>query len=138
MNRLAGVLIGAAIVIAIASFFIANQSNDFIVSTKNLTNNINNTVNETILNNNTNSSNIIIEIKNFAFVPNIITIKKGQTITWINRDQAAHTVTSDTGKELSSRILMENQTYEHKFQFDGTYEYHCEFHKTMKAKVIVE
>jgi len=142
MDKLSGILIGAAIVVAIVSFFFVNQNNDIIISKNNSM--INNSINNSIVNNTNstdniiNTTNITIEIKNSAFIPNIITIKKGQTITWINKDKSTHTITSDSGTELSSRTLMENQTYEHKFQFDGTYEYHCEFHRTMKAKVIVE
>src|SRR5881398_2016520 len=33
-----------------------------------------------------------IEIKDFAFNPQTITVKSGQTITWINRDEEPHTV----------------------------------------------
>jgi len=144
MDKLSGVLIGAAIVIAIISFLFVNHGTD-IVSINNksiVTNPTNTSLNNTDLTNNsvnvTNTANLTIEINNSIYKPSILTIKKGQTVTWINKDKTTHTITSDSGTELSSRILMENQTYEHKFQFDGTYEYHCEINKSMKAKVIVE
>jgi len=144
MDKLSGVLIGAAIVIAIVSFLFVNHGTD-IVSINNksiITNPANTSLNNTDLTNNsvnvTNTANLTIEINNSIYNPSILTIKKGQTVTWINKDKTTHTITSDSGTELSSRILMENQTYEHKFQFDGTYEYHCEINKSMKAKVIVE
>jgi len=35
-----------------------------------------------------------IEIKDFAFNPQNITVKSGEMITWINRDEEPHTVVS--------------------------------------------
>src|SRR5438270_12076924 len=35
-----------------------------------------------------------IEIKDFAFNPKTITVKAGEKITWINRDEEPHTVVS--------------------------------------------
>ena len=35
-----------------------------------------------------------IEIKDFAFNPQTITVKSGEKITWINRDEEPHTVVS--------------------------------------------
>src|SRR5436190_18772630 len=35
-----------------------------------------------------------IEIKDFAFNPQIITVKSGEKITWINRDEEPHTIVS--------------------------------------------
>lgn len=34
-----------------------------------------------------------VEIKNMKFVPDDITVKKGDTIVWVNRDMMAHDVT---------------------------------------------
>jgi plastocyanin len=83
--------------------------------------------------------NYTIEIINFSFEPKELVIKKGDTVKWINKDNSAHTITSDTGNELGSGALIKNETYEHKFSFDGIYNYHCSFHQnTMKGKIIVE
>jgi plastocyanin len=42
----------------------------------------------------TSSKQNTIEIKDFAFNPQTITVKSGQTITWINRDEEPHTTRS--------------------------------------------
>lgn len=78
-----------------------------------------------------------ISIKGFAFSPSTISIKVGDTLTWTNQDSTSHTVTSDSGSELSSATLSQGQTYSHTFNTAGTYSYHCTFHSGMKAKVIV-
>ena len=79
-----------------------------------------------------------IEISNFAFNPSEIKIKKGETVVWINRDSAPHTVTSDSGNEINSPQLSNEQVYSHSFSNTGTFNYYCSVHPSMKATVIVE
>ena len=91
-------------------------------------------------------------IKGFAFSPSTINIKVRDSITWTNQDSASHTVTSDSGSELSasglelksdsgselnSELLSQGESYSHTFNTPGTYSYHCTPHPGMKAKVIV-
>lgn len=78
-----------------------------------------------------------IEIKSFSFLPETLTIKKGETLTWTNKDSAPHTVTSISGSELNSPSLSKDQTYSHTFNTLGTFEYRCNFHTSMKGKIIV-
>ena len=85
---------------------------------------------------NLNSTNIV-ELKGFAFNPPIITIKAGESITWINRDSAKHTVTSETGSELNSNLFGKDESYSHQFNTAGTYEYYCVPHPSMKGTVVV-
>ncbi len=81
---------------------------------------------------------VMLSIKNFAFEPAELKIKKGTTVKWQNFDSAPHDVTSTTGKELGSATLSANDAYEHAFNEPGTFEYYCSIHPRMKAKVIVE
>ena len=78
-----------------------------------------------------------VVMKGFAFNPAELTVKKGTTVTWTNMDSAPHTVTSDSGSELSSATLSNGQSYSHTFTEAGTFAYHCGVHPTMKAKVVV-
>lgn len=79
-----------------------------------------------------------VEIKGFAFNPSEITIKAGESIVWINQDGVSHSVRGDSGNEINSPSLSKGESYEHQFNEAGTYDYHCEPHKYMKGKVIVE
>ena len=79
-----------------------------------------------------------VSIKGFSFSPKTITIKSGTTISWTNEDSAGHTVTSDSGKELDSKLLSKGESYEHTFSNTGTYSYHCIPHPYMKGIIIVE
>ncbi|MFZ1970668.1 MAG: cupredoxin domain-containing protein [Candidatus Nanoarchaeia archaeon] len=88
----------------------------------------------------TNSTNISInqvQIKDFTFSPFQITIKVGDTVTWINLDATPHTITSDTGDELKSPILASESTYSHTFKNAGTYPYHDSINTVIKGNVIV-
>ena len=79
-----------------------------------------------------------VSINNFAFSPETIKIKQGGSLTWTNNDNAPHTVTSDSGNELSSSTLDKGMSYSHTFAQKGTFAYHCSFHSGMKGTVIVE
>lgn len=83
------------------------------------------------------SQNNSVSITNFTFSPATMTVQPGTTVTWTNQDDAAHTVTSDSGNELGSNSLRKGQTYSHKFDKAGTYAYHCSIHPQMKATVTV-
>jgi amicyanin len=82
-------------------------------------------------------SNTNVDIKNFAFKPSEIKIKKGSTIIWTNKDSAQHIIISDSGSEINSPSLSKDQTYAHTFNNIGSFDYHCSIHPSMKAKVIV-
>jgi plastocyanin len=83
------------------------------------------------------SPNTVI-IEGMAFGPDPLTIQKGTTVTWLNKDSVAHTVVetdSQTGPHSST--LSTGQTYKFTFNATGTYSYHCSIHPDMTATVIV-
>ena len=75
-------------------------------------------------------------IQGMAFYPSTITVAAGTTITWTNKDAAAHTVTSTTNV-FNSGSLGTNKTFSFTFATAGTYPYYCTFHPTMTASVTV-
>jgi plastocyanin len=81
------------------------------------------------------SNNVVIQ--NFAFAPGTITVAKGTTVTWSNKDSAAHTVTVDSGNGPQSGELQNGQSYSYKFDQAGKFSYHCKLHQQMKAAVTV-
>ncbi len=76
-----------------------------------------------------------VSIKGFAFTPQEVTIKVGDTVTWTNEDAARHTV---TGGAWDSGDLAQGQNYSRLFAQAGTYDYTCTYHPNMKGKVIVQ
>ena len=77
-----------------------------------------------------------VTIHNFAFGPQVVTVKAGTTVHWTNNDTEAHTVTSDTGA-FKSPVLQPGAGYSFTFTKPGTYSYYCTIHPFMKAKVVV-
>jgi nitrite reductase (NO-forming) len=77
------------------------------------------------------------------FVPDILTVSKGTTVTWTNRDSTLHTVTSgsaesgNSGTEFDSSYLAAGKTFQHQFSTSGTFDYYCTLHPYMKGKVVV-
>ncbi len=58
-----------------------------------------------------------VDIDQFTFLPQRITVKAGTTVTWINEDDVPHTFT---------------------FTTPGTYDYFCSVHPHMTGAVVVE
>ena len=78
-----------------------------------------------------------IEIANFAFNPDNITVKLGTAIVWINEDLNPHTIVSDDG-DFNSNTLNKGDSFSVDFVEYGIFEYHCGIHPYMKGTIIVE
>ncbi len=76
-----------------------------------------------------------VEINNFAFIPDTITVKRGATVTWTQMDSAPHTVKFD---EEESPTLSIGDTWSKTFDKTGDYRYVCGIHPSMKGRVIVK
>jgi plastocyanin len=84
------------------------------------------------------AGSVQVSIKDFAFNPDPVTIKVGESVTWTNEDSAPHTATAKDREILQSGTLNQGDSYTQTFDTPGTYEYFCEFHSNMKGVIIVE
>jgi plastocyanin len=78
-----------------------------------------------------------IEIKDFAFNPQTITVKSGEKITWINRDEEPHTVVSVEKQFKKSTALDTDQQFTITAGAPGTYTYFCSVHPKMTGTIVV-
>jgi len=78
-----------------------------------------------------------VEIMDFAFTPETVTVKVGSAITWTNGDGFAHSVKSADGSFVS-QDLQQGQTYEPTLCTAGTFAYLCGIHNSMTGTVVVE
>jgi plastocyanin len=78
-----------------------------------------------------------VTIENFEFKPPTITISKGGTITWTNKDTALHTATADGG-DFDTSDIAQNESVALTFEESGTFSYICTYHPNMKGTVIVK
>ncbi len=82
-------------------------------------------------------------IENFAFAPATLTIKKGESVEFIQKDAIPHTVTTDPHPlhtqlpGFESSLLSQGQSYIYTFDKAGTWTYHCHPHPTMQGTIVV-
>jgi len=85
----------------------------------------------------TSSKQNTIEIKDFAFNPQTITVKSGEKVTWTNRDEEPHTIVSVKKQFKKSSALDTDQTFTITAGAPGTYTYFCSVHPKMTGTIIV-
>jgi plastocyanin len=77
-----------------------------------------------------------------CFIPDTLTVNVGDTITWYNSDNAAHTATSGSATDgpdgvWDSSAIQVNGSYSVTLVEAGTYPYFCMVHPWMSGTVIV-
>ena len=72
-----------------------------------------------------------------VFSPKSVTITQGDTVKWVNRDNANHQVLADKGQFVSP-ILRPAQTFSFTFQAAGTYTYKDELHPKVTGTIVVK
>ena len=80
-----------------------------------------------------------VTIQNYIFSPADITVKKGSSVTWTNKDIVGYTVTEDddqTGGPASS-VIPQNQMYVFKFNKVGLFHYHDSLDPNITGTVTV-
>lgn len=92
----------------------------------------------------------IVYMKNSVFSPKVLTIKKGDTVKWVNNDTMSHAVTEvkglvdgypdpDKAYFTSDAWMGENDEFSFTFDKVGTWEYACWLHiASMRGTIIVE
>jgi plastocyanin len=84
----------------------------------------------------TNQNRIVI--KDFAFNPQTLTVKAGEKVTWINRDEEPHTVVSVEKQFKKSTALDTDQEFTITAGAPGTYTYFCSVHPKMTGTIVVK
>jgi len=74
-----------------------------------------------------------------SYNPNLIEIKVGDTVTWINSDSSPHTVTSLSSNDsnFDSGVLRNGEAFSFTFDKEGQYSYFCTLHPSMVGTVVV-
>ena len=72
----------------------------------------------------------------FAFDPNSLTIKAGDTVEWTNQTGALHSVTPNKS-EFPGHDIPANGTFSHTFTAASSVAYHCRIHRNMTGTVNV-
>lgn len=78
-----------------------------------------------------------VNIYGSGFSPKSVTVTQGDTVRWVNRDNAHHQVLADKGQFVSP-ILSRNSIFAFTFNAAGTYGYKDELHPKLTGKVVVK
>lgn len=79
----------------------------------------------------------MVSIGQFMFGPERITVKAGDTITWVNVDDSPHQVTVQGETTLRTPVILKGQSTALSFNDVGTYGYICGLHPGMKGQIQV-
>ncbi|MGA7951183.1 MAG: cupredoxin family copper-binding protein [Thiobacillaceae bacterium] len=77
-----------------------------------------------------------VVIEGTRFEPETLTVKRGETVMWINKDPFPHTVTA--AGEFDSHDIPPNRSWRYKAQKPGEYAYSCTLHPNMTGTLKVE
>ncbi len=77
-----------------------------------------------------------VTIQNFAFAPASLPVRRGTTVTWINRDEEPHTVAAGDSS-FRSQTLGTGASFAFTFTKAGSYGYVCTIHPFMHGTVVV-
>lgn len=76
-------------------------------------------------------------IKDFKYVPEVLTVKAGDVVIWKNEDIVPHTATANE-KSFDSKNIGSKASWKYVANKPGNFPYICAYHPTMKAKLIVK
>jgi plastocyanin len=77
----------------------------------------------------------VVEIKDMKFIPEVLEVRKGDQVLWINRDMVIHNVTNKNGGWASPSIPPEKSW---KKTVQTTTAYYCSLHPVMTGKVVAK
>jgi plastocyanin len=79
-----------------------------------------------------------VQIVNFQFTPNTLTVKPGTKVTWTNEDTTVHSI-KDTSPLATpvSQDLAKGNTFSITYEQAGSYSYICGIHQYMSGSVTV-
>ncbi len=77
-----------------------------------------------------------VTIEATSYKPERITVKKGESVTWVNKDPFPHTVTG-AGK-FDSKSIAANGKWTFRTTKTGEFPYICTLHPNMKGTIKVE
>ncbi|MEU4521818.1 cupredoxin family copper-binding protein [Amycolatopsis sp. NPDC024027] len=79
-----------------------------------------------------------VMMQGYAFSPAALTVRVGDTVTWMQHDEAPHdVVTTSAPVAFRSPQLSAGQSWSYTFRQAGTYQYYCSVHPDMRASVTV-
>jgi plastocyanin len=77
-----------------------------------------------------------VVVGNFAFVPPMLRVKAGTTVTWVNQDDIPHSIVCPP-LSVHSHPMDTNESFSYTFTKAGVYNCLCGLHPFMHGQVVV-
>ena len=77
-----------------------------------------------------------VTIKQMQFQPAELTVQRGDTVIFVNRDLVTHNVTEESSKAWASAPLPDGASW--KLAVTQSADYYCSIHPVMKGKLLVQ
>ena len=77
---------------------------------------------------------VVVAMQQLRFAPKRVTIHKGQTVEWVDKDLVDHSVVSGG---IDSPDFAQGETWSHRFERAGVFRYHDRLNPSMKGTVVV-
>jgi len=86
------------------------------------------------------TSSSTIFIGSLGFTPPVLTIERGVTVTWVNKDNRPHSVrsTRSAPETFTSKPLLTGEVFYHTFSRAGTYDFYSTDDPSIRGTVIVK
>ena len=72
-----------------------------------------------------------------AFHPEVLEVRRGDTVVWINRDIVPHTATESRKSGWDTGTLLQGKSGQYVTSHGGEDPYFCKLHPVMLGKLIV-
>ena len=79
----------------------------------------------------------VVEIRGMAFHPEVLEVRRGDTVVWINRDIVPHTATATRTSGWDTGSLLQGKSGQYVASHGGEDPYFCRLHPVMLGKLIV-
>jgi plastocyanin len=78
-----------------------------------------------------------VVMEGVGFMPTALTVAKGDTVVWVNKDAFPHTATAQD-KTFDSKEIAAGKSWRFTAKKAGTFAYVCTLHPTMKGTLVVK
>jgi plastocyanin len=79
----------------------------------------------------------LVEIRGMAFHPEVLEVRRGDTVVWVNRDIVPHSATAKGKPGWTTGPLRHGMSGQMVADQPGESSYFCELHPTMHGKLII-
>jgi plastocyanin len=78
-----------------------------------------------------------VRIDNFVFSPTPLMVAPGTMVTWVNQDDIPHSIYCEA-LNVRSHALDTGDSFAHRFDQAGRFDYICAIHPHMRGQIIVQ